>query len=876
MSSIKEYAFLSNAVYSAPDRQKALDSITTVSGGSFNGSDYRILEGDSDYLVFRRLSDGDIVVACRGTRDMSDAIPDVFIALGLLRFHKRSKKILAVVDRYKYLGMRVSVTGHSLGGKLAALIGASEGVLAVTFNQGSSPVDSNSLVVGMQKEFLGYNYDNVIHVTTAYDGVSTTEAIAKTNRTIIVKAPSRNPLTNHGLSSFFNMDESDEKKGDDTLKTESARVRKEQDDAPLVDNAAHQMTNARAYGGNSINTYRLHRDYFKTILSSDQMYAMDELAASPATTAKARARAMIEIAFDDAESSNSFEMNGEDDYMTDAKLDKLIRDEDVRVARARKQQSGDEYDGDLDGFEAVDEDGLEDLGRGDEFDDDLGERLTDAERDAFMSEDEFIEDLGKGISEAGDATEKLNLFESNIKNMEGIPSDMREMLLGKVAELRAGQTVAATLEHVGLPRVAMAVRAISVKLGLKWTAFMAKNVTMFGGRVVLFNVGKFLKKVGRVLDTVMIVTQVFFLASEIYDLVVLGEEIQKLRDSINIPEFKFLRFKMKVSIERMQFLLDSGSVKAGVHGVEVVVGVLLTLIPGAQPLAVAWWAGVAAEQIAEIPGDYIMGEELKGDFVRRWYGIPPSFSLNIELRDLDARENDESGDVGNYLWWVKNDLNLNVRGNHTPPDLLPKLLGFASDIKKRVASIVDDPNVEPGLADNRYERLVQVQADVPMSIWGTAMLNLMRMAGAYPPINNINDIIMIGIREFKPKTLQQTWDMSRLINAQRLKSLVYASHEKSFLSDNQNKPQGDNETDDEYAERVNNWLNNRFGKDTYMTGPPPLNWMDQRRADMAKNTVPAGADTSSQRVPAVMDAAAVACAWRPSKKYKYTQNSAFI
>tara|TARA_R110000787_G_scaffold286002_1_gene403048 strand:- start:428 stop:3040 length:2613 start_codon:yes stop_codon:yes gene_type:complete len=853
MSSIREYAFLANAVYSAPDRQKSLDSITTASGGAFNGSDYTILEGDSDYFIFRRKSDGDVIVACRGTRDLTDAIPDTFIALGLLRFHKRSKKILAAVDRYKYLGMRVSITGHSLGGKLAALVGASEGVLAVTFNQGASPVDSNPVVAGIQKEFLGYNYNNVIHVTTAFDGVSTTEAIAQTNRTVIIKAPSFNPLTNHGLSAFFNMDEEDTKKGDNVFKKENDRVRKEQDEAPLIDNVAHQMTNARAYAGNSLNVFRLHRDYFKTIFSSDQMYAMDELAAAPSSSARAQVREMLEIAFDDAELSGDYQMKGEDDYMTDAKLDKLIRDEDVRVARAKKQQAGDEYDADLDGFEASDEKALSDAGKGDEFDEDLGEGLTGADRDAFMSEDEFIEDLGMGVADAGTATAKLNVFERNIKNMEGIPAEVKTMLLGKVAELRAANTVAGILERVGLYKVAAGVRAISVKLGVKWTALLAKDVSMFGGRVVI-NVGTFLKKLTKFLDVVMIVTQAFFLASEIYDLVILGEEIKKLKDSVNIPEFKFLRFKMKMAIDRMQFLLDSGDVKAAVHGIELAVGVFLTVFPGTQGFAALWWGGVAVEQLAEIPADYIMGLQLKADFVSRWYGTPASFSTYVKFRDYDALENGEAGDIGNYLRWVGNDLNLNLSVNRTPRDILPKLLEFAADLKKEVDVIVNDPRVEEGLADNRYERLTQVSADIPASIWGAAMLTLHRMAGVYPPITTIGDVIQIGLMDFKPRTLQEAWDLNRLVNAQRLKRLSYASHEQSFLSGG-NKPRGDNETMDEYTSRMNSWLDTRFGENLIRTGPVGLNWLETRHNDLVK--------AADQEIPDVVDADFVVCGLRP-------------
>lgn len=824
--SVSEYAVLSSAVYSAPDRQAALDSITTSSKGKFKGTDYSVLEGDADYMVFRRLVDGRVVVACRGTRDTTDAVPDVFIALGLLRFHPRSKKILAVVDRYKYLGMDVSVTGHSLGGKLAALIGATEGVLAVTFNQGASPMDSNYAVVEMQENLFGYNYSNVVHVTTALDGVSTTEAIAQNNRTVIVTAPSYiDPLTNHGLASFLDMSNEDASKADGAIGEEDTRIRKEQRETPLVDDIDRQLKNARTYFGNSLNVYKTHHDYFGGLLGEDQIASMDALmAASDAgeITAEERAKEMLRVAFDDVDVSDEYKIGERDGYMTDAKLDKIIAEDKARIKRAREYADGDEFDVDLNESAVSGEAGGGESAHLDEFDSGLidgeglgaDEAVSAAERRAIMSEEEFIDDLGAGVAGGSTAAARLDIFERNIKNMEWLPSSMREELLGKVAELRASQSVARALENVGMYKMARAVTSISTKLGAKWTVLMAKNVTFFGGRLK-WNVGSVLKKLGKFLDVVMIIAQAAFLVSEILDIETIRIEMEKLQDNMKLPEFQFLRFKVKVALERMAFLKDFGTAEASIHGVELAVGIFVTCmvgwIPGLQGVAVAFWAGVAAEQLSEIPGDMIVSASVKAEYIQNWYGSPPTFTTHVWLRDRDARDAGEPGDVGNYLKWVAHETYLSSWS--VPSWAVPTLDGFVAEIQEKVRVIVEDPQVENGIADNRYERLVQLQGDVPMSLWGKGLMALIRNGANRPELNTISDLIVAGVRGYVPTTLQGHHDLKRFTAAQRLKMLVQAGHEEYFISSG-GKSKGDAESDEEYSARVNSWVDTQVRAQT--------------------------------------------------------------
>ena len=270
-----EYVFLANAVYQAPDQQKAIESISLASENKWDSNDYKVLEGDADYMVFQKISTDSIVVACRGTANTSDIIPDLYIAMGLLRLHPRSKKILAVVDRYKTLFRDVSVTGHSLGGKLAALIGASEGVLAVTFNQGSSPLDSNSIVTEIQTDMYGYDYDNVIHFTTCTDFVSTSECLKQNNQTIIVTPPSMiNALANHGLGNFFSIDQ----EGSTEISQRQEVLREKRATEPIEENVVQRHEAALEDMRNALNAYRMNKDWFdKNVLSGEQTEEMESL-----------------------------------------------------------------------------------------------------------------------------------------------------------------------------------------------------------------------------------------------------------------------------------------------------------------------------------------------------------------------------------------------------------------------------------------------------------------------------------------------------------------------------------------------------------------------------------------------------------------------
>lgn len=232
MVSASEYAVLASAAYARDDNALALRKIQEDSNGRFKSSDYEVLEGDKDYKVFRKVSTGDVIVACRGTSGVDDANPDLFIAGGVLPLHERSRKITDVVRKYRKSHDNVTVTGHSLGGALAAAAAVRTDTMAVTFNQGSSPIDT--IIQGAGK-MIGYDYKNIVHFAVCNDMVSTSACFVDnvTNIQVPTKSSSLSAaLANHRLGQFLTLDDS---KYMDVLQSTSTRVKTKQLKTPIDD-----------------------------------------------------------------------------------------------------------------------------------------------------------------------------------------------------------------------------------------------------------------------------------------------------------------------------------------------------------------------------------------------------------------------------------------------------------------------------------------------------------------------------------------------------------------------------------------------------------------------------------------------------------------
>lgn len=232
MVSASEYAVLASAAYARDDNALALRKIQEDSNGRFKSSNYEVLEGDKDYKVFRKVSTGEVIVACRGTSGVDDANPDLFIAGGLLPLHERSKKITDVLRKYRKSYDDVTVTGHSLGGALAAAAAVRTDTMAVTFNQGSSPIDT--IIEGAGK-LIGYDYKNIVHFAVCNDIVSTSACFVDNVTNIQVPTESSSlgsALVNHRLGQFLTLDDS---KYMDVLQSTSSRVKAKQVKTPIDD-----------------------------------------------------------------------------------------------------------------------------------------------------------------------------------------------------------------------------------------------------------------------------------------------------------------------------------------------------------------------------------------------------------------------------------------------------------------------------------------------------------------------------------------------------------------------------------------------------------------------------------------------------------------
>ena len=201
-----EYVFLSDAAYAPDTGADANATMTSLSNGRVNGDDFERLEGNRTYTVFKKKSTGEVVITIKGTDFYSpnDLAADLYIAFNRLERLPRFRDLMRVVDRYKVQSLDVSVTGHSLGGALAALVAQQSEILGVAFNMGSSPVGDimGEWATDGEKERIK---EHVIHFTTTYDIVSTTAAFTSTAKTFHIKG-GLDPIKNHKMSVFYNID----------------------------------------------------------------------------------------------------------------------------------------------------------------------------------------------------------------------------------------------------------------------------------------------------------------------------------------------------------------------------------------------------------------------------------------------------------------------------------------------------------------------------------------------------------------------------------------------------------------------------------------------------------------------------------------------
>ena len=208
-----EFAALAAASYGAGDVEATRRLLAKNSAG-FDADavdQWEILpESTSAATFFRRRGHADIVCAVRGTdisnesgNRASDLMEDALIGVGVSRFGPRTRSVRALLSdvKKKYRPPFVSLTGHSLGGKIATNIAMEEDTFASVYNMGSSPVDP---VVGKVQEVLGLDKKNVVHYTYEWDAASASARVLDNYaNTVVMDRKSLNPISgNHGIGLF--------------------------------------------------------------------------------------------------------------------------------------------------------------------------------------------------------------------------------------------------------------------------------------------------------------------------------------------------------------------------------------------------------------------------------------------------------------------------------------------------------------------------------------------------------------------------------------------------------------------------------------------------------------------------------------------------
>jgi len=128
---------------------------------------------NEDIMIAYNPTTKEVVSAVTGSRftsrkhAMRDIRSDLGIAMGTDRLGKRTKEVGSIVKKakVKYGDYDHTLTGHSLGGRVAQNISKQTGVPAVVFNRGSSPLgvvsDKVSKILGRDSK-----ESKVIHYTT--------------------------------------------------------------------------------------------------------------------------------------------------------------------------------------------------------------------------------------------------------------------------------------------------------------------------------------------------------------------------------------------------------------------------------------------------------------------------------------------------------------------------------------------------------------------------------------------------------------------------------------------------------------------------------------------------------------------------------------
>ena len=231
-----EYAAWANAAYEKEKNDTSRSPLQEFE--EYGGPDaekkkrgkWEVLETTVEYLVVKKIETGEVVVAIKGSSNTGDfASSDVLILAGGLAMDPRLDPLRNTVRKYRRQGSVVSVTGHSLGGSLAAELAKTEDVLGVVFNMGSGAGEiSPSSIAG--DTFRGARTDNVIHFHLKLDVVSTASTWMDRYTTFYIDS-GIDPTKAHFMHNFGAMKDEDYQK---KIDSQSKMVKKHQDESGEV------------------------------------------------------------------------------------------------------------------------------------------------------------------------------------------------------------------------------------------------------------------------------------------------------------------------------------------------------------------------------------------------------------------------------------------------------------------------------------------------------------------------------------------------------------------------------------------------------------------------------------------------------------------
>lgn len=186
---MKKYAIFAKASYAmhndgTKDRnERKKDTNNQIPDG------WKLMSGsNSKRSVFINESQKEICIAHRGTKptDVRDLKADLDIGLGTdlttKRFQKAISKDAKVKEKYKPLGYKIVVVGHSLGGKLAYESGKANKLKTYTYNAAATPTvvdavvgtDKIKKVLGTESKKDKKARKNITQYNTKLDPVSVT------------------------------------------------------------------------------------------------------------------------------------------------------------------------------------------------------------------------------------------------------------------------------------------------------------------------------------------------------------------------------------------------------------------------------------------------------------------------------------------------------------------------------------------------------------------------------------------------------------------------------------------------------------------------------------------------------------------------------